>query len=197
MFSKLTIKDIILLVAIAILIFFLLKDCSGSNNGEDTITVERYTDTVTVTHIDTVEFERIKTITKTIIAYQETTVLPDSSWLRHYSTLIEDSLLSGNIDTYIKQKDTSLFLLDQTITYIPKFPKYIYRTDSVFIKDSIVTTIIKRKMGFLLGTDIAIGEGFGIIPKVGIQVKKGHIGEIGYDLLNKNIVLGFKYRFGK
>lgn len=188
-------KNIIVAVLSALIVILLLRNCTGEPTPP--LRIERYTDTIVKTQIDTIEFEKTSYITKTKLIRDTVYVLNDSINIIQYSTSIEDSLLSGTIDTYIRQEDTTLSLVDQKLTYIPKFPKYIHRTDSIFIKDSTVVTIEKERLGLLIGADFVGGTDLSVVPKAGLQFKNGHIVEIGYDPFAKNLHAGFKIRLGK
>lgn len=183
-------------LALALVILFLLKDCSGSE-GDEVIKVERVTDTIRITTIDTIPFVQVEYSTNTVYVHDTVYQVNDSIKFHDYTTSIEDSLLSGTISTRVAQQDTNIQLLSQQLQYTPKFPQYIYRTDSIIIKDSVTVTKEKKRIGLLLGADFVAGSNLGVAPKVGWQFKNGHIVEGGYDPFNKNVHLGFRIRLGK
>lgn len=187
-------KNITIFVLIVVVLLLLLKDCSGSSPTETTI--EHYTDTTYVTHIDTIEFIKDTTITKTILTYTDVTNLEaDSSKLYTFQSHVSDSLIDGDITTEVKIKDSSATLLNQEIRYTPKFPKYIYQTDSVFIHDSTVVTKYENKMHLLLGANVMLNQqGNSITPTLGLQFKNKTIIEAGYDPFNNGFLVGAKFK---
>jgi hypothetical protein len=169
--------------------------CGADPIEHGDIVTEYYTDTTYVTHVDTVEFEKVVTVTKTRLFYKNIYNLDDSTKLFKFETHVSDSLISGDITTKLTLRDSTLNLVSQNIAYIPKFPKYIHTTDSIFIKDSTVITKYDNKVNFLLGVDAMLGEQpASVIPTVGLQFKNKSIIEFGYDPFNKQFMLGAKFK---
>lgn len=181
-------QSAILIIIVFILGFIVLFRYNGEYEGRYGETV---VDTLKITHIDTNWFDsvRVKTITKIekvqIFEYPE-----DSSKVYRYTTNIEDSLITGNIITGIKLKDTTLTLLGQYIDYIPKFPKYIHRTDSIIItKETFLES--PKKIKLAIGLNSVLGKEFyGIGPSMELQLKEKININAGYDLVNKGITFG-------
>lgn len=187
-------KNITIFTLIIVVLLLLLKDCSGSSPTETTI--EHYTDTTYVTHIDTIKFIKDTTITKTILTYTNVTNLEaDSSKVYTFQSHVSDSLIDGDITTEVKIKDSLATLLNQKIRYTPKFPKYIYQTDSIFIYDSTVVTKYENKMHLLMGANITISQqGNSITPALGLQFKNKTIVEAGYNPFNNGFLIGAKFK---
>lgn len=182
-------------IILALLLFVLfLKQCQEPKVEYKT---ERYKDTIVKTNIDTILFEKTITRTNTRLDTVTKYIYPDSSIVYRFKTSVEDSLISGNIVSGFKLKDDSLQLLAQYIDYTPKFPKYIYRTDSIFIKDSSVTTIINNKPSFLVGSFIGYnmnGTNVDFYPTVGFQLKNKSIFEVAYSPFSKTLLFGAKFK---
>ena len=185
------------IVIVVLLLFLVWGKCGGTVEPQD-INVVTYTDTTYSTHIDTIEF--IDTIykTKTKLLYTYIDEIPeDSSKLYTFETYLNDSLLDGDLSTKIKVKDDSAMLISQNFNYTPKFPKYIYQTDSVFIHDSTVTTIYDTKPKLMVGLDIVFGNATKqgtIMPNIGLELRGNTILEAGYDPFNKQVMIGAKYK---
>lgn len=191
---KLNAQNTIQLIVIFILTFFLLYKCNLTDNKGKQI--EHYTDTIkiTKTYIDTTYFDSIITRTETKFNYVNVYNLPDSSKVYRYVTDINDSLISGSITTGLKLKDTSLILLAQYIDYTPKFPKYIYRTDSIFTTIKDCTIVYDNKLKLLIGGNIDIGAKTTLTPTIGLQLKNSTYIEAGYNPFNKTILVGAKFK---
>jgi len=187
-----------LLIVVLVLLLMFLGNCKGDTEPQD-IKVEHYTDTTYVTYVDTIEFIRDTTITKTVLSYTYVNkIVEDSSKLYTFTTHVSDSLITGDIVTDVKVKDSTAKLINQSISYVPKFPKYIYETETITIHDSVVVTKNNTNMGFVLGGDILFGNANkqgALIPKIGLEFQDKYIVEGGYDPFNKQIIAGFKYKF--
>jgi len=185
----------ILLTIIFILCFTVLYKCGDKTTNSDS-EIEHYTDTVTYTktHIDTVLFDSIRVRTLTKYNHVDIFNQADSSKVYRYVTDINDSLISGSIVTGLKLKDTSLTLLAQYIDYTPKFPKYIYRTDSVFTTIKDCTIVYNNKMNFMVGINLDLGTKTTLTPTIGLQLKNKTYIEAGYNPFNKTILVGAKFK---
>lgn len=191
-------KNTIPYLIIFFLVFILLYKCKD-DYSEKGSQIEHYTDTVTYTktHIDTILFDsiRIRTLTK----YNHVDVFnqADSSKVYRFVNNIDDSLISGSIISGIKVKDTSVTLLAQYIDYTPKFPKYIYRTDSIFTTIKDCTIVYNNKMNFMIGCNLDLGTKTTLTPTIGLQLKNKTYIEAGYNPFNKTILVGAKFKIGK
>lgn len=191
---KINFQNSIQLIIIFILGILVLYKCdSNSNKGKQ---IEHYTDTITVTktHIDTSYFDSVITRTETEFNYVNVYEFDDSSKVYRYVTDINDSLISGSIVTGVKVKDTNVTLLAQYIDYKPKFPKYIYRTDSIFTTIKDCTIVYENKLHLLLGGNINIGEKPSLVPTLGLQFKNKTYIEAGYNFFDKSILVGAKFK---
>jgi len=161
-----------------------LQQCSGPKGdspGNDLDTLSFTTDTIHITTVDTVRFS------DTVIRYISLDI-PVAEIIPHptgkdsvhkYTTPVSDSLLEGTIVSTVEG-----VLLDQTFQYIPKFPKYIIKRDSVFVKNDLV---VEKKRNFLfvggeLGGNL---DRANVSPIVGLHTKKGFAYSYRYGLLDK------------
>ena len=185
----------ILIVLLILLLVWRWNGCTSILEPKDTV-VETYTDTTYVTHIDTVEFIHDTTITKTVLVYTEIdTNTIDSSSIYTFENFVNDSLIKGSISTEIAVKDNKALFLDQSINYTPKFPKYIYQKDSIFIKDSTVVTHYENKMHLLLGANVMFSDQLGsAAPMIGVQFRNKTIVEAGYNPFNNEFIVGTKFK---
>lgn len=192
-----TYTDMLKTVVIAVLIFMLVLKCN-STPRVTTTQVEYYTDTVTTTHIDTIEFVKTFTTTKTVLDTQIVYISPDGTETIQFNSYVEDSLLRGQILTNIYNTDTGLALNYQTIRYTPKFPKYIHQIDSVTIHDSVVVTKFDNKINFMLGANLFIPNNnnlkASVMPTIGVQLKNKTYLELGYDPFNTSFMFGTKVK---
>lgn len=182
-------RDFILFGIIAILCLALLNKCGdkSDNYGGDKVISS---DTVIVFlpgKPDTVEIERVRVVYRDrepegFITYVDT--IGDT--VKTYITNFSDSLLKGAIVT-AKVKGT---LLSSSFTYVPLFPKYITRVDTV--KESVVTVKERNKYEFYVGAVAGAGSagGFNFSPTLALRTKKSLVFTLGYDLLNKTYQVG-------
>ena len=188
-----TFSRLVVMILVLVLVVVSLKFCKNLNTTIEE-SVVTYSDTTYITHVDTIEFEKVITRTETnyetVILYTQ----EDGTLVKQFITSIDDCLIEGTISTAISINDTVVTLLDQHIAYIPKFPKYIYQTDSVFIHDSTVVTKIDTKINVLVGANVSIGGTNSITPTIGLQLKNKSIIELGYDPINKNFMIGAKFK---
>lgn len=183
-------------IIIGVLIIFIILFNKQCSNGVQENTIERYTDTIVKTTIDTVYFEKIKikTITKLDSFYYN---IEDSLKKYTLNTSIKDSLIEGTINTKLSLYKDSLIDLDQSIIYTPLFPKYIHQIDSIFIKDSIIINKFNYSKGFIIGSNISYNNtNLDLIPTIGYQ-KNRSIFEVGYSPFSNTIQVGFKLKLGK
>ncbi len=110
---------------------------------------------------------------------------------RIYKTPIEDSLISGTIITELN-KD-SCIIGKQLLSYTPKFPQYIFKTDTIRITQE--TTILRNKLKIFAGLEIGGSkEQFNFGPKVCILSKKDLLYSYNYDIINRTHNLSFVYK---
>jgi len=190
---NINLKDSITFIIIFILGFIVLYKCESSDPYSEK---EHYRDTITYvkTTLDTNWFDT--TITRTQLKYKEIKVYytDDSSKVYRFKSEINDSLISGNLVTGIKIKDTNVTLVGQYLDYTPKFPKYIYRTDSVFTTIKDCTIVFDNKINFLVGGNIDLGANTTLTPTIGLQLKNKTYIEAGYNPFNKTILVGAKFK---
>lgn len=181
-------------VIILLLLFTLLMQC-GDDKSVDIKTVVK-TDTVKISHIDTIKFTDTiyrKILVKVAQPIIEIDEKGDSvgTYISNYS----DSLIDGEITSKVKGE-----LLTQELSYKPKFPKYIIKTDSIIItKDS--TTVINNNTFKLIG-GIDIGGNlnvFDVSSVVGFETKKGMIYGYRYGIISNthNIQISKTFSFKK
>ena len=183
-------KDPKIYIILGLLLYILFfKNCSESNQTtDDLITTEIQSDTTKVTFIDTVKF--IDTVIhKVIVRINKPVVVNDS--INEYTNEFNDSLLTGTVWTQVNGN-----LLDQKLDYVPKFPQFIIKTDTVIINTKQTTTIKKRS--FSLNGGIEVGgnvDGFNFSPIIGFTNKKGNSYSYRYGVLDKTHNVGIMYNF--
>lgn len=166
-------------ILILLLLLFLVKSCC-----KDVPYLVTTTDTIRT--VDTVFFpvkvpHRIYVDRPVIKEKVIRVVEGEEKEVNYYSNEISDSLIDGTIEAAVDGT-----LLDVTLTYVPKFPKYIYE------KETITNTVIDNRMKFYGGITFgAAREGFLIAPE--ISVFKHDFGfSAGYTLGGGMLLLGVK-----
>ncbi len=110
---------------------------------------------------------------------------------RTYVTNVEDSLISGTITTELN-KDSCL-VQRQFLNYTPKFPQYIYRTDTIKISERI--TIQKNRFKMFAGLEIGGSKAqFNFGPKISLLSRKDLLYSYNYDIINRTHNLSFMYK---
>jgi len=189
----LSLKNIIILGLIVII--FLLRVCEPNTvlpQPKEIVKVERHIDTVLVQgNPDTVYFP------KYIDRYIEVPVygpVVDTLGLvatYDYSNIYEDSLITGVISTLVTEEGE---MLSQELFYTPLFPKYIYRTDTMKIKDSVYVEKTKfpdPKRSLLFHSGIGLSEtSASLRVGLGLRTKKGTDFIYGYDIINNQHNVG-------
>lgn len=177
-------KSMIFIIIILILGFLLLCKC---NSGPEGHLGETTIDTIKTTHIDTVIFEKTITKTCTILDTIQIMEQTDGTFIYKYVTDISDSLIEGKIITEVTD---SMELLSQHIDYIPKFPKYINRVDSVIITKETFLERPKR-ITLALGLNSTFGKQYYVVgPSLELQLKDKVNINAGYDIVNKGVMFG-------
>jgi hypothetical protein len=190
-----------LIIGILLLYIIFLQQCSS--NRVDCPEVI-YSDT-TITHvsvIDTIPFYDTipRYITLTVpkpvpVPNPKDSISSDtiSSALNKYETPVVDSLLSGTIISLVDG-----VLVEQAFSYLPKFPKYIIKTDSVFVNTN---TVLETKKNFVfVGGEVGGNQTqVSLSPVIGVYTKKDYIYQYRYGLLDKthNISISKRLRFKK
>jgi len=178
--------SLVLAIILGIFIGSTFKGC----NSTDPCTVTTDTMTVTKTRIDTVLLERKPTITKGGKIKIDTTkpLSTQPCDTTYFTQEYKDTLIEGTLSAVVKGE-----LLSTELNYTPKFPKYIFRTDSVFttITNTVTKTEYKQPFGLVLGGGFGaspLGD-FTVMPHVGIQLKQ-HLNFIyGYNITNQSHVI--------
>jgi hypothetical protein len=185
-----------LIIGILLLYIIFLQQCSSSTVDCPEVI---YSDTVVthVTHIDTIPFN------DTIVRYINLTVpkpvpIPNpkdsmpsdtiSSTLNKYETPVVDSLLSGTITSLVDG-----VLVEQAFSYIPKFPKYIVKTDSIFVNTN---TVLETKKNYLyVGGELGGSQNsFSLGPIIGVYTKNDYLYSYRYGILDKTHNIGISKR---
>lgn len=191
---KLTLENIKwLTIAGLILYIILLQQCSGGSSDCQDATVT----TKTVTSLikgdtDTIEIpvDRPIYITVGIPTPTVVTVTSDSGDIavNQYVTEINDSLIEGTITSKVDGT-----LIAQHLDYIPLFPKYITRVDTLVVDRT--TTVVKKKNYLGIGAEIGgSSSSFNVSPIVSLTTKKGYIYNYRYGLLDKTHNIGIVRR---
>jgi hypothetical protein len=151
-------------------------------------------------HIDTLSFPKIPTTTegkKPIkrgvgVAVVDTPKTKCDS-LFQYTQEYEDSLIKGTLFADVRGE-----LIGSRFTYTPKFPKYIFKTDSIFITNTVKEEVErKRPYGFIIGGGINVAQNktFGFTVDAGVQFKQGFDIIYRFDPIRTTHSLGLTYTF--
>ena len=77
-------------------------------------------------------------------------------------------------------------MVDQQLNYIPKFPKYITRIDSIILEKSA-----PKKNIVFMGADLGVSTNYVVFkPKIELLTKQGLKFDLGYDIINKGYYVG-------
>jgi hypothetical protein len=180
-------KNVIVYIVLALVTILYLRQCSGTSSTEEIIDVTVDTTYITGVIHDTVaipeiihEIKWLKPDIEYVTKFD--TIYMDS--VNVFKTAYSDSLIEGSILT-----TTTGELISTDFTYIPKFPKYITRVDTLRIDST--TTITKAKWGLYAGAIIGGNESkFSIAPSILLKTNKGLQFSAGYGLIDKT------YNFG-
>lgn len=175
------IKSLIILVLLLALV--LLNECNRPRTHSETV-IETKIDTVHTTSIDTVW--NTDTIIHDKIIYKPDTVFIDTSGkeISVYEEEFKDSLIEATVTAKVDGVLTNLRL-----KYIPLFPKYIFRTDTITINKS--TEIYKPKMLIYVGADLGgTATSFDLSPSIGLKTKKDIFLYYRHGLLSKSHNVG-------
>lgn len=186
-------NKILIGVIICLLFFVSLQTCNLRSKVDPSskITTTVIVDTIHKSHVDTTYFLDIKDSIRWINLPR----IDSSSNLAKteftYKTDITDSLIAGTVNTKVKSDGS---LLSQGITYIPKFPKYITKTDTFWIKKDSITTIVKPTWGVFGGLMVSPYQNLSLIGTLGLKTKKDMYFGVGYEPFRNNIYLDFKVK---
>jgi hypothetical protein len=110
---------------------------------------------------------------------------------RIYKTPVEDSLISGTIITELDRNSCTIG--NQLLSYTPKFPKYIFQTDTVKISQE--TTILRNKLKIFAGLELGGSlNQFNFGPKISLLSKSDLLYSYNYDLINRTHNISFVYK---
>jgi len=194
---KISIENIKWLTIIGLILYIVfLQQCSGPSVNNGTV-VSSSTDTIRISHTDTIRFT--DTIPRYVSIYipkpvpiTEPTTPEDT--INLYTTIVKDSLIDGTISSKVKGE-----LLEQSFKYIPLFPKYIIKSDSIIVNNTQVIEQ-KAKTYLLLGGEVGGNlQAFNVSPVVTLATKKGYNYSYRYGILDKthNIGITVKLSFKK
>lgn len=177
-------KQWYLWLAIIVLAILLLNKCNGgSSSTGNTTTID------SIVYVkgksDTVFFNKTYTISKILPSKIDTirdTIDGKEVITSHYTSNIDDSLLTGKLITIVE--GGTLKYTD--FSYTPKFPKYITRVDTVKQYSSTINNKTSLYGGAIVGGSIT---GFVLAPGLSLKVNNLII-STNYDLINKQVLLG-------
>lgn len=191
------------LAIVGLIIYIITLQQCGSNGGSNSSEVDTLSRARTVTirsRVDTVFFTIPAREVKVKVPYPvyvyDTVRIGDSLSITTYSKYespFKDSLIDGTITTVVKGS-----LKECKFKYTPKFPKYIYRIDTVEIREE---TVLNKPTNFLfLGAEVGGNlNTFNVSPMVGLGTKKGFMYSYRYGIIDKthNISISKKISFKK
>tara|TARA_R100001463_G_scaffold42850_4_gene89592 strand:+ start:576 stop:1166 length:591 start_codon:yes stop_codon:yes gene_type:complete len=188
------INQILILICLILLFIVSLQRCNNSPLQDEIISTTTVVDTTRVTHIDTIPFYNIIDSVRWVdLPVISETVNTDSTEFT-YTTEVSDSLIDGKINTVVTNEGE---LVNQGFTYLPKFPKYIIKTDSIFVNKETTTLIKRPEWQIYGGVMVSPVQNFSVIGSIGLKTKKDTYYELGYDPINKNIFGGVKFKLFK
>lgn len=185
------IKSFAIFILIVIICF--MSTCHGRNSndcreGTKLVTWERKI------YIDTVPFPLA---VPRIVPFKKEVLVPKLVYdtvgklrAKEYNIAFEDSLLKGEVFARVNPDSISLDTLG--FKYIPKFPKYIYRVDS--ITKTIETIKIKDYWAVYAGANLLLrGNGeVSVMPLISLKTKRDLVLSVGYDPITRTKVAGVK-----
>lgn len=184
-------NKILLGIIICLLFFVSLQTCKARKSNTIVPEVTTIIDTSHVSYVDTTNFYNIiDSIRWVNIPVISVSANEDSSRFR-YITDISDSLLSGTVSTVVKADGT---LVQQDLTYLPKFPKYITKVDTFWIDKETTIKMQEPNWGIYGGVMVSPYKNLSIIPTIGLKTKKDMYFGVGYDPFKQNIYLDFKIK---
>jgi len=178
----------ILMLALFIACFLLFRQCGSTDNAlERAIDAENNTvhDTI-VEHVtgksDTIHDTVPRWYPKLVPYYVGDTITADGDTASLYETTISDSLIDGKFTATVQGK-----VLFSSFEYRAKFPKYIYRTDTLKRDINTKETIIKDPWELYLGGVVGgSNTRFTLQPAALLRVpKKSFMFGYGYDVIQK------------
>ena len=149
-------------------------------------------DTVSIikTTIDTVFFKSKPRVVFVSVNKYDTVWINDTTAHRLYTNHFNDSLIEATLETEVDG-----VLIRNKLSYIPLFPKYINRIDSVF-RDIYIPNGYPPPSSFIYGGLFVNGSkaSFGFGPNIGYYYKSGLMFQYGYNLLNKDHTISISKR---
>ena len=192
-------KDPKLLIIIGLLIYILFLQKCGNNNQFEIVAeiTTVHTDTLIVTHIDTLKFvDTIQRIITVRIEEPIKIIVEDDVWdelnINEYTNTFSDSLIDGNIWTKVDGT-----VLDQKFEYNPKFPKYIFQVDTIIV-NTLKNTVQTIRPALSLNVGAEVGGNlteFNLSPIIGFNSNNGFSYFYKYGIMNKSHNIGLTYRF--
>jgi hypothetical protein len=172
--------NILIAVGLLILLIF-MRDCS--NSPEQVIV--KTTDTLTVTHIDTL-WQR-DTIENIIVIHKPDTIYVDSAnrTISVYNESITDTMIEGTVTAEVEGT-----LVGLKLNYVPLFPKYINRIDSIIVTNTEkIYPEFKSKV--FLGGSLGGGiNNFQLSPMIAIKNKNDLLMYYQYDIISGSHFIG-------
>ena len=191
-------KDPKLYAIIGLLIYILfLHTCKNDTQSIISEVTTVHSDTLRVTHVDTLQFvDTIQRIVTVKIEEPVRVIIEDDVWdeldINEYTNPFSDSLVDGSIWTKVDGT-----MLDQKFDYTPKFPKYIFQVDTVIVNTSINTVqTVSSKLSLNIGAEAGGGlETFNFSPKIGFNTNNGFSYSYRYGIIDKTHNIGIMYNF--
>ena len=181
-------KDFVFIAVILILSFLYLRTCGLAKvepGPEEFILIK--TDTVKIEgKTDTLFFAgKVRRIVDSFPVFVEVKIdTATNDTVKTYFKEFSDSLLSGTIKSKVVGS-----LLSSELEYVPKFPKYITRTDTIKINTEKTKPVNNYGLyyGLVLGGS---KTSFSAAPSLMLKTKQKLYFTFGYDLINKTVNLG-------
>lgn len=175
-----------ILLAIAI-----IDMCSPSYETITTISTQVHIDTLRVTHVDTVRFN-VRDTVRVRLSVPTATDLPGLPDTRLYKKQHTDSLITATLTATVRGE-----LLDWNLNYIPHFPRYITRTDTVWIDrrehTRTTTTHVHRPAQLTAGLGLTqVRTNSYITPTIGYRFRSGLQIHYGWNPVHESHQVSFQ-----
>jgi hypothetical protein len=185
--------------AILVVIIILMRKCGDTVviNDDGEFVTHTYDTTFVEGVADTTYFRDTITSYTTIIRYIDSIrIREDGSIMetRLYQTEVSDSLIEGTITTELDLD--SCKVINQGISYTPKFPKFITRVDTLKTTETI--TIEKIRRGLYFGVEVGGNKNaFNAGPKLSLVTKKNMLYSYRYGIVDNTHNVGVAIKLGK
>lgn len=182
------IQPYITTIGLLLLTFYIGKSCNETP-VPDTSNTESYTDT------NWVNLEREIKIPRDSIVLRDSIVYDSIPFEIDTPAIIQDYFTKKYITTTAGNDTLSIEISDTLYRNRISYRSVNWNLNVPIIKDSTYTEVVKYRNGLYVGGQVGIlGENPTLVPTVHFINKNRSSYSIGYDLLQRSIVIGYYYR---